>query len=66
MRADKQAVFDAFFDSVHGGSMIFTFIHPITAENILVRFTTDTRLPWTYTGARNTALWAVISKLEEA
>jgi hypothetical protein len=66
MRADKQPVFDAFFDSTHGGAVIFLFVHPVTGEQIPVRFTTDTTLPWTYTGMGKTALWNVTFKLQEA
>lgn len=58
--------FDAFFDSVHGGSDLFYFIHPVNQEQIVVRFTTDTTLPWTYTGAGGHFIWNVTFKLQEA
>ncbi|CAG9228893.1 hypothetical protein [Burkholderia vietnamiensis] len=62
--ATKEA-FDAFFDSVHGGSVIFIFIHPTTKEQVPVRFTTDTELNWKYSGAGTNFRWDVDFKLEE-
>ncbi|KVQ35786.1 hypothetical protein [Burkholderia cepacia] len=64
-QADRDA-FDAFFDSVHGGSVIFTYIHPTTKEQILVRFTPDTELSWKYSGVGKNFRWDVDFKLEEA
>jgi hypothetical protein len=66
MNGARQVAFDAFYDSVAGGSAIFNFVHPITAEVIPVRFTTDTTLPWTYSGAGLTQLWSVAFKVQEA
>jgi hypothetical protein len=62
----QRATVDAFFDSMHGGSNLFYFVHPVSRESILVRYTTDTTLPWTYTGAGLYPLWSVTFKLQEA
>jgi hypothetical protein len=62
----QRAALDQHFDDMHGGSQIFNFIHPVSGETILVRFTTDSTLAWNYTGAGRTPLWAVTFKIQEA
>jgi hypothetical protein len=62
----KKVEFDVFFDSMFGGSNIFTWIHSTTKEVIPVRFTTDTTLQWQFTGVGTYSMWDVTFKLEEA
>jgi hypothetical protein len=66
MHEAKKNALDAFFDSTHGGAVPFYFTHPTTKEQILVRFTLDATLPWTYTGMGRMFMWSVTFKLEEA
>ncbi|MFP3609174.1 hypothetical protein SB778_03555 [Paraburkholderia sp. SIMBA_050] len=62
----QRAAVDQHFDDMHGGSSIFYFVHPVSKETILARYTTDTTLQWTYSGSGHTPLWSVTFKVQEA
>jgi hypothetical protein len=56
----------AFFDAMHGGSVIFDWLEPAAGVVVAVRFTTDTTLAFTYTGAGFMRLYDTTFKVEEA
>jgi hypothetical protein len=62
----QRALVDDHFDAMHGGAMIFYFVHPVSKESILARYTTDTTLQWGYSGSGRTPLWGVSFKVQEA
>lgn len=52
--ADK-ALFDAYWNSHAGGSVSFTYTHPLTAETLTVRF--DDVYTTAYTGIGTAQMW---------
>jgi phage-related protein len=62
----QKTALQAFFDSVYGGSVIFNWTNPTDGAVIAVRFTTDTKLAFTYSGAGATRRYDVSFKVQEA
>jgi len=62
----QKTLMQAFFDSVYGGSVIFDWTDPATGAVVAVRFTTDTVLQFTYTGAGAMRRYDTSFKLQEA
>jgi phage-related protein len=63
---DQKNTLQAFFDSVYGGSVIFNWTNPTDNTVVAVRFTTDTTLAFSYSGAGNQRRYEVSFKLQEA
>jgi phage-related protein len=55
----------AFFDSCHGGSVIFNWTNPTDHTVVAVRFTTDTTLQFAYSGIGGTHQYDVTFKVQE-
>jgi phage-related protein len=63
---DQKNQIQAFFDSVYGGSVIFDWTNPADGSVVAVRFTTDTTLQFSYSGAGATRRYDTTFKLQEA